>query len=183
MIVRKLTPWEWEALRAHLLRLGPEERRMRFCRPVSDAAIHAYCDRIDRPRTTILGCFIDGALRAVAELILIPDEWPMNAEIALSVEKPFQRQGIGGRLLGQVLLVARNRLIRTVHLISLSENEAMQHLAREFGASIEVHVETAQGRIGLAWPSYLSLVEELSADGHALIGAVFELSAKKAATG
>jgi GNAT superfamily N-acetyltransferase len=181
MFVRKLSPWEWDELRAHLLRLAAEERRWRFCRRMDDAAIDAYCDRIDRLRTTVLGCFIDGTLRAVAELIQIPQEWPMSAEIALSVEKPFQRQGIGARLLGQALLVARNRMIRTVHLVSLSDNEPMQHLARKFGASTETYLTSTEGQIGLPWPSYLSLLEELAADGQGLIGAAFELHAERKA--
>ena len=181
MIVRRLYPWEWNELQAHLLRLGPEERRLRFCRRVDDAAIEAYCDRIDRPNTRVLGCFIAGALRGVAELIEIPQEWPKSAEIALSVEKPFQRQGIGGRLLGQILLLARNRMIRTVHLVSLRENEPLQRLARKFGARTETYLTSTEARIGLPWPSYLSLLEEMSAEGHALIGAAFELSAERKA--
>ena len=182
MIVRKLYPWEWHEFRAHLLRLGPEERRLRFCRGVDDAFIHAYCDRIDRPRTTVLGCFVEGTLRGVAELIQIPKEWPISAEIALSVEKPFQRQGIGGRLLGQILLVARNRMVRTVHLVSLRENQPLQHLARKFGATTETYLSSTEGQIGLPWPSYLSLLQEMAADGQALFGAAFELTAERKAS-
>jgi GNAT superfamily N-acetyltransferase len=172
MITRKLYPWEWHELRAHLLRLGPEERRLRFCRRVDDAFIHAYCDRIDRRRTTVLGCFAAGRLRGVAELIQIPQG--LSAEVALSVEQPFQRQGIGGRLLGQILLVARNRMVRTIHLVSLRENEPLQHLARKAGATTETYLSSTEGLIGLPWPSYLSLLEEMTAEGHALIGAAFE---------
>ena len=181
MIVRKLYPWEWDALQAHLLRLGPEERRLRFLRRVDAAAIHDYCDRVDRPRTTVLGCFVDGTLRGVVELIQLPRTWPMSAEIALSVELPFQQQGIGGRLLAQVLLVARNRMIRTVHVISVLENEPMQHLARKFGAKTETYLSTTEGRISLPLPSYLSVVEEMATDGHGLISAAFELHAERKA--
>lgn len=181
MIVRKLYPWEWHEHRAHLLRLGPEERRLRFCRKVDDGFIDAYCDRIDRPRTTVLGCFVEGTPRGVAELIQIPQEWPISAEVALSVEKPFQRQGIGGRLLGQALVVARNRMVRTVHLVSLRENEPLQHLAARFGATTETCLSSTEGLIGLPWPSYLSLLEEMAADGQALLGAAFELTAERKA--
>jgi hypothetical protein len=41
--------------------------------------------------------------------------------------------------------------------------------------------DSTQARIGLPWPSYLSLLEEMSAEGHALIGAAFELSAERKA--
>ena len=181
MIVRKLYPWEWHAHREHLLRLGPEERRLRFCRRVDDAAIEAYCDRVDRSRTTVLGCFIEGRLCGMAELIQIPQEWPMRAEIALSVEGPFQGQGVGGRLLEQILVVARNRMIRTIHIVSLVENEPMQHLAEKFGARTETYLSSTEGLIGLPWPSYVSLLQEMAAEGQALIGAVFELSAERKA--
>jgi GNAT superfamily N-acetyltransferase len=164
-----------------LLRLGQEERRLRFCRRVDDDTINAYCDRIDRARTTVLGCFVNGTLRGVAELIEFPLEWPKSAEIALSVERPFQRRGIGGRLLGQLLLVARNRMIRNVHLISLSENEPLQHLAQRFGARTETYLASTEGLIDLPRPSYLSLLEEMTAEGHALIGAAFELAAERKA--
>jgi GNAT superfamily N-acetyltransferase len=180
MIVRKLYPWEWHELRVHLFRLGPEERRLRFCRRIDDAFIHAYFDRIDLPRTTVLGCFVEGTLRGVAELIQIPQE--RSAEVALSVEQPFQRQGIGGRLLGQILLVARNRMVRTVHLVSLRENEPLQHLARKFGATTETYLSSTEGQIGLPWPSYLSLLEEMTAEGQALISAAFELTAERKAS-
>jgi GNAT superfamily N-acetyltransferase len=180
MIVRKLYPWEWHELEAHLLRLGPEERRLRFCRRVDDTFIHDYCDRVDRPRTTILGCFVAGTLRGVAELIQIPQGW--SAEVALSVEQPFQRQGIGGRLLGQILLMARNRMVRTVHLVSLRENAPLQHLAAKFGATTETYLSSTEGQIGLPWPSYLSLLEEMATNGHALLGAAFELTAERKAS-
>lgn len=179
MIVRKLFAWEWDGLRAHLLRLGPEERRLRFFRRIDDAAINAYCDRIDRLRTTVIGGFVDGELCGVAELIQAPPAWPSSAEIALSVERPYQQRGVGSRLLRQCLLVARNRMIRNVHLISLRENEPMRHLARSFGAATESHLTTTDGLIVLAWPSYLSLLEEIVVDGQALIGNALERTASR----
>lgn len=175
MIIRKLWAWEWERLRGHLLRLESEERRMRFGQPVGDAFIHQYCDRIDRPRTTVVGCFVGDVLRGVAELVRIPGGIPASAEIALSVERAFQGQGIGGRLLQKALLLARNRFVDTVHLICLPENERMRRLARRFGASVAVHDAGSEGRIQLLWPSYLTLLEEATADGQALASAVFEL--------
>ena len=105
----------------------------------------------------------------------------MRAEIALSVEGPFQGQGVGGRLLEQILVVARNRMIRTVHVVSLAENEPMQHLAEKFGARTETYLSSTEGLIGLPWPSYVSLLQEMAAEGQALIGAAFELSAERKA--
>jgi GNAT superfamily N-acetyltransferase len=174
MTIRKIWSWEWGQHRAHLLRLAPEDRRLRFCRAVSDHFIHRYCDQLDQSQTRLFGCFIDGTLRGVAELVRIPESKPVSSEIALSVERAFQQQGIGGKLLEKALLLARNRFIDTVHLISLRENESVQHLARKFDAKIGAYGLATEGRIRLPSPSYVSLMEEITADGQALISAVFE---------
>jgi len=175
MIMRKLWTWEREQLRAHLLRLGAEDRRLRFCQPIGDDLIHRYCDRIDWARTTVVGCFAEGALRGVAELVRIPEGVPVGAEIALSVEAPWQGRGIGGKLLQKALLLARNRFVDTVHMLSLSDNARIQRLVRRFGAGVVSYAATSEGRIRLPWPSHVSFMEEFAGDGQALIGAVFEL--------
>jgi GNAT superfamily N-acetyltransferase len=183
MNLRKLWAWEREQLRAHLLRLGPEDRAWRFCHPVSNDGVHRYCDAIDWPRTTVVGCFADGALRGVAELVRLPNDSPVGAEVALSVEVAYQRRGIGARLLQKALLLARNRFIDTVHMLSLRENVRIQGLVRRFGASVISYASVAEGSIHLPWPSHVSLLEEFAGDGQALIGAVFELPVDELAGG
>lgn len=168
MIVRRLLPWERHELRAHLLRLGPEERLSRFCTPASDRFIHAYCDRADPLRMIAVGCFVDGTLRGVAELIRTRDAWPAEAEVALSVERPFQDRGIGGALLERVLLVARNRLIRVVHSIFLPENEKMPHLLGKAGAAFPAGAASGEARITLPWPTPGSVLAEMALHGGAL---------------
>lgn len=175
MILRKLWTWEREQLRAHLLRLSVEDRRWRFCRPVNDNVIHRYCDGIDWSRTTVVGCFAGSALRGVAELVRIPEGVPVGAEVALSVEEPWQGRGIGAKLLQKALLLARNRFVDTVHMLSLRDNERIQRLVRGLGASVSTYAAASEGRIRLPWPSHLSLLEEIADDGQALISAVFEL--------
>jgi ribosomal protein S18 acetylase RimI-like enzyme len=182
MIVRKLWAWEWEKLRAHLLRLDPEDRRLRFLRPAGDNFIHRYCDEIDRGRTTAVGAFIGGTLRGAAELVRIPEGVPAAAELALSVEHEFQGQGIGGKLLQKALLIARNRFTDTVQMLSLRENERIQRLVRRFGASVLAYDSATEGKIHLPWPSYVSMLEEAATDGQAMIGAVFEIPVEEFGT-
>ena len=179
MIIRKLWSWEWDKLHAHLLRLDREDRRLRFCRPVSDAFIHRYCQQIDRIRTTVTACFVDDTLRGAAELVRISDDLPARAELALSVEAGFQGRGIGARLLDRALLHARNRFVDTVYMYSLRDNARIQRLVRRYGANVTAHEATSEGSIHLPWPSHLSLFEELSGDGQALIAAAFELPTRR----
>lgn len=170
LLFRKLWPGERGEFAGHLLRLGREDRLMRFCGGVSDASIRAYCARFDWTRGVVFACFAEGRLRGVGELV-----WraagAVEAEIALSVEPPFQDQGIGSELLRLALLGARNRFLATVHLHCLVENERMRHLARKSGADIVVRWGEADGVIERPWPTFLTWLEEASLEGGAFLKA------------
>lgn len=179
MTIRKLRHGEEEILRDHLLRLAPEDRRMRFRGSVGDGVIHAYCAEIDWPRTMILSFFADGVLRGVAELVQVGNQWQRAAELALTVEVPFQNQGIGSQLLQKALLMARNRFISSVCMLCVLENNKMRHIAHNCGVSLSLHDGEVEGRILPPWPSYLSLAEEAVTEGQALFQAVFDAPAKR----
>jgi GNAT superfamily N-acetyltransferase len=175
LAIRRLWPAERSAIRAHLLRLDRDDRTLRFCHTANDAVITSYCENIDWLRATVLGCFVEGELRGVGELIRIKDVWPPTAELALSVEGPYQNHGIGSALLRRALVMARNRLIGTVYMICLVENRKMQHIARDLGASLVVREGQVEGAILAPWPSHLSLIEEVAAEGEALVRAALEI--------
>jgi len=180
MAIGKLWRGERNDLRDHLLRLAPEDRRMRFCRAAGDSFIRSYCDRIDWSRTIVLGYFANGELRGVAELVQAENKWPKAAELALTVEGPFQNRGIGTELLQKALVMARNRFIGTVYMICLLENKKMRHIAQNCGASLVIREGEVTGKISPPWPSYLSLVEEAATEGQALFRAAFELPQSRA---
>lgn len=179
MTIRKLRHGEEEILRDHLLRLAPEDRRMRFRGNVGDGVIHAYCAEIDWLRTMILGYFADGVLRGVAELVQVGTQWPRTAEFALTVEVPFQNQGVGSHLLQKALVMARNRFISSVCMLCVLENNKMRHVAQNCGVSLTLHDGELEGRILPPWPSYLSLAEEAVTEGQALFEAAFDAPAKR----
>lgn len=154
---------------------------MRFCGRVSDGAIRAYCERIDWSKTTILGCFVDREMRGVAELVHTQRAIPGNAELALTVEKPFQDQGFGTELLRKTLVLARNRYVSTVYMVCLLENRKIQHIARKFEASLVFHGGEVEGKIWPPWPTWLSFIEEAASDGHALFRATFETATSSVA--
>src|ERR1700739_2302061 len=106
-VFRKLGPFETWRLRQHLLRLSPEERRLRFSGAVGDAFVTAHCERIDLLRAVIIGHFENGVLRGAAELRL-ETGIAGRAELAVTVEGAYQDRGIGAELLGHALTVAAN---------------------------------------------------------------------------
>lgn len=177
LFLQKLRPVDLNRVREHLLRLDAADRRMRFGGTVSDRSIGVYCERIDWSRTTLLGAHVNGMLRGVAELQFTEGVHPPTAELAFSVERPFQDQGFGTALLRKALTVARNRAIREVYMTCLLENRKMQQVARKLEASLVVHVGEVEGCIQPTSATLLSLAEEAAMDGQALWRAVFEISA------
>jgi GNAT superfamily N-acetyltransferase len=147
---RKLLPSEAGQLSRHLLALTPADRRMRFQGGLSDYAIERRCRRIDWFRTVAIGHFVAGRLRGVAEVCFERSLWPREAEIAVTVETPWQGRGIGTELTRRAVTVARNRGAVRVTMLCLVENQRMRRIARHLG-------------LGRATP--LSLLDEWLQDG------------------
>ena len=85
--IRRVWPAEFPAFRAHLKRLDPDSRQMRFGGVVSDRFIDDYVDSAHRLGTVVYGAFAGPTLVAAGELRTIFDAWPVAAEAAFSVEK------------------------------------------------------------------------------------------------
>ena len=111
-VIRRLWAGERDQVRDHLFRLDGEDCVLRFGGHASDAHIAAYCGRLDWRRMLALGYVTGGQVRGLGQLELIGTGWPRAAELAVSVERPFQNRGIGTALLRRLVVVARNCLIR-----------------------------------------------------------------------
>src|SRR5262245_61187053 len=124
--IRKLLPTEGPLLAEHLIRLSAEDRRLRFGGMLlRDDSVRRYVDSIDWAHSWHVGYFVDGVLRAVVQLSVprpdgigpLPWRRPDAAEFAVSVEKPWQRQGVATRLMAQAVVVARNRNVRDLYML------------------------------------------------------------------
>ncbi|MFS8039081.1 GNAT family N-acetyltransferase [Xanthobacter sp. AM11] len=180
-IIRKLWTGESAAFRDHLLRLDQESRRNRFGSAVSAEFIERYASRVFRTGAIIHGCFVDGELRAAAELYPMGDILPGEAEAAFSVEREFQNHGLGTILLERVILSARNRGIRTLCMNCLAHNRRMQQIARKFDAELSFDTDEVVAELTAPFPTALSLAQEAAADAQGMAGAV--LQAQRMATG
>lgn len=156
-VYRKLRPIERKAYEDHLLTLTPDDRRLRFFGSMSDDAVRAHVSRIDFTRTVVIGCFVDAKLHGAAELVFHRLFLPKEAELAVTVESPFQHHGIGLELTRRAVTIARNRGIEQLHMNCLPENLRMRRIAKKLGAVLDFDEGTIDGKVGLAKVTPLSL--------------------------
>ena len=131
-------------MRAHLLRLHPDDLRARFMATAPRRMVERYVRGIDWRRSVLVGCFVGRSLRGVAELHPIVDH---RAEIAVSVERRFQGRGIGTTLLSRTLLLARNRGFTALELRCLVDNQRMRRLVGKFDGETAVEAMEASATI------------------------------------
>ncbi|WP_042696482.1 GNAT family N-acetyltransferase, partial [Azospirillum sp. B506] len=161
----KIMPTELPQYRAHLLRLDRADRYARFTGTLSDEAVERHCAAIDWGRTVILGAFEDGVLRGAVELCGDRLLWPEQAEFGISIESGLQGKGVGSTLVRRILTVARNRGIRHVHMMCLSENIRMRALARRFGGQLGLDAGEITSVFELPPPNQFSIALEALEDG------------------
>lgn len=159
--IRRLLTSEAYLLREHLQRLDSDARHRRFGHDVSDDFISRYAARAGDFGNVTFGYFVDGEVRAVAELrpdILMHKD---GAEVAFSVEKPFVNRGIATQLMGRVIRTARNRGLRHLILVCLPDNAKMQAIARHYGAELKVADGSVVADIIPKEPDYQSWFSEM----------------------
>ncbi|MGQ3673086.1 GNAT family N-acetyltransferase [Xanthobacter sp. TB0136] len=179
--MRKLWAGEATIFREHLLRLDMESRRFRFGSAVSDEFIERYTSRAFRNGAIVQGYFVDGVLRAAAELYPLGDVLPGEAEAAFSVEREYQNHGLGTALLEHVILVARNRGIRSLCMNCLLHNRRMQQIARKFDADLTFDTDEVVAQLKAPFPTAISLAREAATDLQGMAG--MALQAQRLATG
>ncbi|MHC5655195.1 GNAT family N-acetyltransferase [Stappia sp.] len=167
---RKLSYADQPQFRDHLLRLDPDARRARFAMIASDPFLRCYAETSFTLGTVIHGYFLQGTLRAVAELRSIGEG--EAAEAAFSVERGFQQSGVGTRLMELTLIAARNRGCSHILMNCLATNRAMQQLARKFSNDLTFEMGDVVCHIAQHSASPFSLLREQIAD---LFGAVSEM--------
>lgn len=164
--IRTLLPHELPKYRDHLLRLGPEDRRLRFGYPIADEGIEEFVDRLGTRNTRIL-VLHDPALQVTgAAHIAVQDG--NSAELAFSVDEPYRGQGIGRDLLKRGLLWTGNRGIRRAHLYFLAENRSMRQLARDDGWQIGVEAGECEATKALPPPTPTSVFAEITYEAQAM---------------
>lgn len=176
IVIRSLWAADSGHFRDHLLRLDSESRHLRFGMGVGDHFLRDYAERAFTHDGVVFGGFDGEHLRAVAELRPFGGLLPRDAEAAFSVERPCRDQGVATRLLGRVILAARNRSIQTLYMNCLASNRAMQKVAGKHGADLRFEEGSVIGEIIAPRPTYFSLWREAMEENHGFVMAVLDLN-------
>ncbi len=175
---RKLWAADTAALKAHLLRLDPESRRMRFGTPVTDYFIEHYAQNALGNHSIAHGYFVDGVLRGVAELRGFRGVAGGEAEAAFSVEQEFQNRGVGTELFSRTVLAARNRGISKLFVNFLSQNARMQAIAKKFDAVVTYDSDGGHAQIDAPRANALSVWKEAVTDGQDLADSMMQMHSR-----
>jgi len=175
--IRKLIPAERQEFLDHLMRLDPLSRFMRFGGVVSDNALARHATRSLSGNASLLGYFVDGHLRAVAELHPLPVRpgKPRSGEAAFSVERDWQGKGIGSALMKHLVMLAQNRGIQDVQVVFLANNGPMKRMAIQQAADLSLDTNEMTGHFPAPRATLFSWAREWLGDVFAVFSSAFEL--------
>lgn len=121
------------AIAAHLRRLSPEDRILRFCGGVGEAVIRRHAEAVAGGAPLGLLSVEPGEgwnIRAMAELAPMGDA----AEVAISVEDGWRGRGTAPLLLAEAARICARRGLPTMVAVTLPENRRMRGLGAKLGA-------------------------------------------------
>lgn len=139
--VRRVLPIEYSKYRTHLKSLDENSRYLRFGYHIKDQMIDSLCDRIEADKDHhILFCIEGDDLEFLGVGHIALDE---DMELAFSVVKSCQGQGMGNALMRRCIQWCRTHNILHGHMVCLTHNAAIRHLCAKYGMKmINDHGET-----------------------------------------
>jgi RimJ/RimL family protein N-acetyltransferase len=130
--LRRLTAADRAAVRAHLLSLPPDDRRLRFGHGSAEP-IGRYVDAIDFDRQHVFGAFTShGELVALAHLPIVHGV----AELGVSVSPRHRRRRLGLQLARRALDAALGAGAREFRFEFAPANEPMRRIAQALGLDV-----------------------------------------------
>lgn len=156
--VRRVLPHEYGKYRTHLKSLDADSKVLRFANPLSDDIIDQLCDDFEaHPDRHVLFAIENQHLEfvAVGHIALEGD-----MELAFSVLKEYQGQGMGNKLMQRCIQWCRTHNILKGCMVCLSTNSVIKHLCTKYG----IHFENDHGEtladIELDSPNITTFVAE-----------------------
>lgn len=126
-----------EAVFQHYVKLGEDDRYLRFGFSIADAQIEQYTSSLDFSSDLVLGVFDDSELVAVCHAAVAERDNEYFAELGLSVQEPYRGLRLGHALIERSVEEGDSRGWTALKVQYLAQNSAMASLVRKFGATCE----------------------------------------------
>jgi GNAT superfamily N-acetyltransferase len=151
--VRRVLAHEYPKYRKHLKALDRDSKTLRFANPLSDEIIDQLCDKWEADHEhNILFCIENDDLDFIAVgHIAITDD---DMELAFSVLKGYQGQGMGSHLMKRCIQWCRTHNFLHGSMVCLSSNKVIKHLCTKHGIHLTSEYGETLADIELDHPSF-----------------------------
>jgi RimJ/RimL family protein N-acetyltransferase len=157
--IYKLERPEFHRYKLHLLSLDEESRYMRFGYHIKNQQIQNLCNKWqDNADDHVVFAIENDDLEVVAIGHISLEDDP--AELAFSVLKDYQGQGMGDSLMTRTIEYCQNHGIKTGCMVCLGSNDKIKRLARKHGILVKFEDGDASAEIAIPEPSPLSIWNE-----------------------
>ncbi len=165
--VRRVLPTEYSKYRKHLKLLDPESRNLRFAHPVTDEVIDNLCNKWESESDKhILFAVEDSHLNFIGVGHIALED---GMELAFSVLKDHQGQGIGSKLMERCIHFCRTHDLLNGCMVCLSHNATIKHLCIKNGIHIHTEYGETTADIHLDKPNVTTYVTEATNSNLAVI--------------
>ena len=157
-VVRRVLPNEYPKYTAHLLALDADSRYLRFGFNVKDETLLRLCEGFEKnPKQHVLFCIEDYELNFIAIGHVAKGD---EMELAFSVLKEYQGQGIGDKLMKRCIRYCRTHKILKGNMVCLSHNKAIKHLCTKNRIHFTNDHGESEANIHLDEPSLNTYINE-----------------------
>jgi acetyltransferase len=157
-IVRRVLAHEYPKYRKHLKALDRDSKTLRFANPLSDEVIDNLCDKwvADHAHNILFAIENDDLDFVAVGHIALQD----GMELAFSVLKDYQGQGLGSLLMKRVIQWCRTNSKLKGNMVCLSTNAAIKHLCLKHGIHIHSEHGETMADIELDSPNITTFISE-----------------------
>lgn len=167
--VRRVLPHEYPKYRKHLKALDRDSKTLRFANPLTDEVIDSLCDKWEKDHEhNILFAIENDDLDFIGVAHIAIDE-QHNMELAFSVLKGYQGQGMGNHLMKRAIQWCRTHNFLHGSMVCLSTNSVIKHLCTKYGIKMESEYGETQASIRLDHPSLTTYVDEATSSNLAVM--------------
>lgn len=124
---------EAQLIISHLIALDPEGKRMRFGGTLSDSSIENYVNRsFDSPDVMWYGYLVQGECVGCIHIHIENN----TSELGISISDEYRGVGLSNSLFSRAVTYLKSKGCTTAIMQCLSENAAMQHIAKKHGMKV-----------------------------------------------